>query len=276
MFPVLKRVLFIVLLSATFLGSAHPAFSQDASSFTSVRYALVRSPQGEPSDPVENELLHLGSRGQLISRARSRVLAILSAENGCTNWYRKSEPDAEEIFRSLHFVIDLSGNAEIVKREDSFGHPEYLHPYVAHARQQEGSGAEIVLNASGAFFQKYARVSFFSAPPGQINQPVRLLVVGDFSGDSEQARILTLLHEFAHVVGLLPPDSGSPSAALLSVQNTRAVLKNCKSQIDWKAKHPGSDLPRSLLAAPVLAPSQAGLGLSALARVHREFAPPRQ
>jgi hypothetical protein len=60
--------------------------------------------------------------------------------------------------------------------------------------------------------------------------------VADFLGDTEQARILTLLHEFGHVLDMLPVDSGSSSAAFLSVENTKAVLKNCKSQIELEAK----------------------------------------
>jgi len=276
MFPALKKALFATLLCATFLCSnqllTKMAFAQDVSNFTSIRYAVLRSSRGEKSDPIENELNRLGYHGQLIARARTGVLTILSAENGCTDWYLKYEPSAEQIFRSLHFVVDLSGNSEIVEREGSFGNLEYLQPYVAHTRQQQGSGSEIILNASGAFFRENASVHHSGASPNPFTtQAARLLVVGDFPGDTEQTRILTLLHELAHVIGLLPPDSGSSSAAFLSVQNTKTVLKNCKSQIVWAAKHPESEAQQFLSVTPVSAQPQTSPAFSTLIRVRREF-----
>ncbi len=243
MFPVLKKFLSALLLCATCCSAGQipgkAAFADHAANFTSIRYAVLRSPRNAKLGPIENELGRLGYQGQLIADARSSVLSILSTDNACSNWYRQSAPDPAELFRSLHFVVDLSGNAEIVRREGIFGDLEYLHPYVAHTRQQEGSGSEIMLNANGAFFKDYARVNYANSPPNAYNHQLqRPLAVGDFSGGTARARTLTLLHEFAHVVGLLPPDSGTPSAAFLSVQNTKTVLKNCKSQIELEARQP--------------------------------------
>ena len=257
MFPVLKKVGFVFILCAIFFGtgqlSGTVVLAQDAPTFTSVRYTILRASAAAKADSIELELHQVGKQGQLIASARSSVLSILTGDNGCSDWYRRSVPDAAEIFRSLHFVVDADGRDEIVKREDSFGNPEYVHPYVAHAWQNEGSGSAIVLNANGAFFKDHARVHTSTAPPSaSISQLTRPLVVGDFSGDTAEARTLTLLHEFAHVVGLLPLDSGSPSAAFRSVQNTKTVQKNCKSQIEIEAKQSKLRFESSLLAAPSL------------------------
>jgi hypothetical protein len=253
MFPALKKVLSTFLICATCCSAGQipgdDFLADQVASFTSVRYAVLRSPRSLKSDPIENELDRLGNRGQLIARARSSVLAILATENSCTAWYRQSEPVPSEIFRSLHFVVDISGNEEIFKREGTSGELEYLQPYVAHSRQEVGSGSEIMLNANGAFFKQYARVRYSITPPNSYtNQLVRFLVVGDFPGDTAQARILTLLHEFAHVVGLIPADSGTQSAAFLSVQNTKTVLKNCKLQIELEAKQT-REVPQRFLSA---------------------------
>jgi hypothetical protein len=95
-------------------------------------------------------------------------------------------------------------------------------------------------------------VRYSITPPNSYtNQLVRILVVGDFPGDTAQARILTLLHEFAHVVGLIPADSGTPSAAFLSVQNTKTVLKNCKLEIELEAKQTREVPQRFLSVATV-------------------------
>jgi len=251
MFPALKKVLSTFLICATSCSAGQipgdDFLADQVASFTSVRYAVLRSPRSLKSDPIENELDRLGNHGQLIARARSSVLAILSTENSCTDWYRQLEPVPSEIFRSLHFEVDISGNEEIFKREGTSGELEYLQPYVARSRQEVGSGSEIMLNANGAFFKQYARVRNSITPPNSYTN-VRFLVVGDFIGDTAQARILTLLHEFAHVVGLIPADSGTPSAAFLSVQNTKTVLKNCKLQIELEAKQT-REVPQRFLSA---------------------------
>jgi hypothetical protein len=44
-----------------------------------------------------------------------------------------------------------------------------------------------------------------------------------------------MLHEFAHIIGLLPIDSGEGNSALLSTQNTETVLRYCRKQIEASA-----------------------------------------
>lgn len=277
MFPALKKILFATLFWTTCCSAAQipgtAGFADHTPIFTSIRYAVSHAPRSPMSDPIESELGRLGSRGQVVAETRFSVISILSADSACSNWYRQSVPDPAEVFRSLHFVVDLSGNAEIVKRESAYGNAEYLHPYVAHSRQQEGADSEITLNANGAFFKDSARIRYSTTPPAYMDQLVRPLVVGDFSGDTPQARTLTLLHEFAHVVGLLPVDSGTPSAAFLSVQNTKAVLKNCKSQIELEARQTREGPLRFLSAAAT--PPQQNHAFFAPMRGHSAI-PPRQ
>jgi hypothetical protein len=239
MLPALKSILSAVVcvFVCNFLCPPGSAFAQTPDRFSSLVYAFSRSPDAGMQDQVENELLLYGKLGRLISLARAHTLSILSSENSCADWYRQTLPRPAEMFQTLHFAVDSSGQSEIFKVEGNSGDFEYFHPYVAQAGQDVGPGSTITLNVFGAFFKNHAIVRFISGPQGALSRQ-RPLTVADFLGDTEQARILTMLHEFGHVIDLLPVDSGSPSAAFLSVENTKAVLKNCKSQIELEAKQP--------------------------------------
>jgi hypothetical protein len=239
MLPVLKSILSaaVCIFLCNFVCSPVSAFAQSPDRFTSLAYAFSRSPNARMQDRVENELALYGRLGLLISQARAHTLSILSSENSCSNWYRQALPHPDEMFQTLRFVVDSSGQREIFKVEGASGDFEFFHPYVAHAGQNVGPGSTITINANGAFFKDHAVVRISGGPADPFGkQFMRVLSVADFWGDTQQARILTLLHEFAHVLDMLPVDFGSPSAAFLSVENTKAVLKNCKSQIEQEAK----------------------------------------
>jgi len=239
MLPALKGIksAVVCIFFWNFVCSPVSAFAQNGDPFTSLAYAFARSPYVGIQDNVENELTIYGKLGQRISQARAHTLSILSSENSCSSWYRQALPRPDEMFQTLRFVVDSSGQSEIFRVENASGDFEFFHPYVAQAGQNVGPGSTITINANGAFFRDHAVVRSSNGPVDPFSkQFMRILTVADFWGDTEQARILTLLHEFAHVLDMLPVDSGSPSAAFLSVENTKAVLKNCKSQIELEAK----------------------------------------
>jgi hypothetical protein len=261
MLPALKSILSTILCVAAgnFFCCPEGVFAQNSDRFTSLSYAIFRSSNAGEQNQVEDELALYGKLGQLISRARVHTIAILSSENSCSIWYRRAIPSPGEMFETLRFEVDSSGQSEIFRVEGALGDFEFFHPYVAHAGQDVGPGSTITLNANGAFFKDRAAVRFLNGPQDPFSkQSMRPLTVADFFGDTEPARILTLLHEFGHIIDLLPLDSGSPGAAFLSVGNTQAVLKNCKSQIELEAKrvkpmerkHPKTFLAATALQTP--------------------------
>jgi len=189
------------------------------------------------ADPVSEELKSLGEQGQLIEQARAEVLSILTAENPCSAWYRSAEPEAVDKFRSLRFSLDSEGAGDITTLAAWTDDGRYYQPYVARTRQNVSWGSTITVNANGAFFKYTApvRVSSGANNLGPIKS-FRQLVVGRYSGGSLQARMLTLLHEYGHVLDMLPVDAGVPSGPLLSTQNTDTVLRHCAPLIQAQAK----------------------------------------
>jgi hypothetical protein len=112
----------------------------------------------------------------------------------------------------------------------------YREPYAARAQQAVGAGSTITLNSNGAFFVYRAPVSVRLSGGGPlIPQSTRQLHVGSYSGGSLNAQITVLLHEYGHIVGLLPVDRGEAGSALLSTQNTDTVLDHCRRQIEASA-----------------------------------------
>ena len=193
----------------------------------------------EPAlDEEARELLTAGRPGFLIESVRSEVLSILSESSSCSAWYLSADPSAREKFRSLHFALDLAGAGEIVKVEGTAAPSGYYHPYVASTRQDVGPGSTITVNANGAFFRTSAFVRDSSRPADRISAAsYRLLSVGNYSGGSPEAQLLTILHEFGHIVDLLPVDAEVPLAPFVSIRNTEIVLHHCDSQIRAHAKH---------------------------------------
>ncbi len=53
------------------------------------------------------------------------------------------------------------------------------------------------------------------------------------------AKVTALLHEFSHVVGLLPADGGTVFGSELSTQNTQIVLRHCRAEVEAAGKHKG-------------------------------------
>jgi len=184
-----------------------------------------------PQD-VSGELLSLRSAGFLIARARLEVLEILREGNTCSAWFAQNEPAPAIKFASLHFQLDTQGEDSSVG-EYSFQGWLFREPYVARAQQNVGAGSTITLNAHGAFFLSQATATLRGAGAGlPSHHPPRYLRVGDYLGGSLKAQVTTLLHEYAHVVGVVPVDALGSAAGQLSTQNTEVVVAHCRRQIE--------------------------------------------
>ena len=238
MVPVLKSFA-VVLLALFFLfprSALTSAQSGNKARLVNASEAITR--QDQTLDDEARSLLSAGKEGFLIENVRSEILSLLFESNSCTDWFLSADTSAREKFRSLHFELDLAGASEILKVDGSSAQSGYYHPYVASTRQDVGPGSTITLNANGAFFRTSAFVRDPNHPSDRISPSAyRLLSVGNYSGASPEAQLLTVLHEFGHIVDLLPVDAGMPSAPFVSIQNTETVLHHCRSQIQAHAKH---------------------------------------
>ena len=188
-----------------------------------------------PKDRVPDELAAMGKTGQKILRARDRVLEILQTENTCSAWLREKDANAAATFRTLDYAVDRRGEAFVHVSRDIA--PQYIvrDPYVARVGQDTGAYATITLNAGGAFFQTQAAALLGSKDGEQsrISGP-RLINIGPYPGDSLAGQTLALLHEFGHVLNLLPVDFNNEDGK--SVQNTAEVLRFCQAEIESKAR----------------------------------------
>ena len=183
-------------------------------------------------DPVETELAAMGSEGMLIAAARQQVLELLREGNSCSGWFAQEEPNPAAKFASLHFQSDTAGSSFSLGDFNAAGF-SIREPYVARAQENVGKGSMITLNAHGAFFQERAGTVFrLPGSTPQSRPTIGMLHVGDYQGGTLKAQVATLLHEYAHIVGLIPVDTGRPDGAQLSTQNTETVLRHCRKQID--------------------------------------------
>ncbi len=184
------------------------------------------------ADSAEDELLTMGKAGFVIARARQEVLAILSEPNACSAWFARAEPEARDKLASLHFRVDVQGERFAIGEHRLSG-VYYIGPYIARAQQDVGRGSTITLNAHGAFFEvrAVAKLRAWGGGPWSSQSP-KVLSVGEYSGATLKAQVTTLLHEYAHIVGLVPLDYGEPDSALTSMQNTEEVVRRCRKQIE--------------------------------------------
>ena len=199
-------------------------------------------------DPVENELNQLGAAGYAVAVVRQHVLAILEDKNSCSAWYAQAEPDPRQKFASLRFEIDPAGEDSAVGEAQHWG-MIFREPYVARTQQEVAAGSTITLNSNGAFFVSEAPAKIRPNGGGPlILEPYRRLHVGGYDGGSLSAQLTTMLHEYGHIVGLLPVDLGEASSAMLSTRNTETVLEHCHRQIE-AAGNRAVVLPLSLAVA---------------------------
>ena len=188
-----------------------------------------------PKDLVHEELATMGKTGQKILRARDKVLEILQAENACSAWMRQKDSNPAATFRTLAYEVDRHGEEFVHVWKDAASQYIYRDPYVASVGQDLGAFATITLNAGGAFFQPQAPSILISKETGLSKiSGVHYVNIGPYPGDSLNARTLALLHEFGHVLNLLPADYENEDGK--SVQNTAEVLRHCRAEVESKGR----------------------------------------
>ena len=238
MVPVLKSFITAVVVLILFASPPAVCFAHSSAKHQLHRISEAVDSSQPALDDEARELLASGKPGFLIETVRFEVLSLLSESNSCSAWFLSAEPSAREKFRSLHFALDLRGAGEIVKVEGGGAASGFYHPYVASTRQNVGAGSTITVNANGAFFRTSALVREPDHPADRISaSSYRSLSVGNYGGSSPEAQLLTVLHEFGHIVDLLPVDAGVPSAPFISIRNTETVLHHCRSGIQAHSKH---------------------------------------
>ena len=242
-FALTLATIFVSNLLATSAAAQGPAKLLPSTPVSSLRFASDRI-----ADPSADDLRSFGRQGTIIEQARRAVISILSEENSCSAWFHAAEPHATEQFRSLRFALDSSANSEIKKLEVWQSSAVFYQPYVARTGQNVGWGSTITINAKGAFFKDWApvRVIVNLQDKGYV-RAFRRLVVGNFDGATDEARILTLLHEWGHELDMLPIDSGVPSGPELSTTNSELVMHHCGAKIREMARRPAVSLDSALL-----------------------------
>jgi hypothetical protein len=197
--------------------------------------SAVRTGCEMPKDVVQADLDAMGGAGQKIARAREKVLEILQSENACKAWFQEKDPNPAATFRSLNYELDRKGDELILESKDLSPLIVYRNPYVAWVYQGDGPSATVTLNAHGAFFRSDARVVELRREGGPaILRGLRSINVGRYAGNTLPAQILALLHEFGHVLNLLPEDFQNVDGK--SVQNTNEVLRYCRSEVESKVR----------------------------------------
>ena len=189
----------------------------------------------EAKDGVQSDLETMGKAGQKILRAREKVLEILGTENGCSAWFRSKDSNPAATFRTLRYELDLHGEEYIRESRDEGPLNLFRNPYVARVVQGDGAYGTITINPKGAFFAVMARVFEVKREGGPASmRATRLLRVGPYDGDTLAAEVVTLLHEFGHVLNILPSDQDDVEGR--SVRNTYEVLRNCRAELDSLSK----------------------------------------
>ena len=192
-------------------------------------------PCSASSDAVRDDLNTMGKQGQSILRARDKVLEILQTGNACTAWYRTKEPDPASAFRTLTFALDRDGESYVRKILESGGIELIRNPYVARVMQGGGLNSTVSINLHGAFFFPMAGVVEDRLEGGPLSfRGARPIQVGPYAGGTFRAQVVALLHEFGHVIDLLPPDHDDYEGK--SRQNTLDVLQACRGEVESKEK----------------------------------------
>jgi hypothetical protein len=184
---------------------------------------------------VQAELDAMGKAGRKISRAREKVLEILQTENACRAWFEEKDSNPAATFRTVSFALDFHGDEFVLESRDIGPMNIFRNPYVARVIQGDGPYATVTLNTKGAFFATMARVLEVRKEGGPFSfNGTRALRVGPYEGETLPAQVVTLLHEFGHVLDLLPADEHNADGK--SVQNTDEVVRICRAEIDSRGR----------------------------------------
>jgi hypothetical protein len=188
-----------------------------------------------PVDATALQLASLGKLGAPVARAREEVLAILGSDIACTEWLESKDPAPADTFRSLTFSIDRRGQEKVLESNSRDALRYFRQPYVARATQDGGQNTEITVNANGAFYREQGTVEMLREDGGPLRTDgTRLLTVGAYAGSTIEAQMVTLLHEFGHVIDLLPEDADNLDGK--SVRNTDEVLRHCRPEIEARSR----------------------------------------
>lgn len=186
-------------------------------------------------DPVQEDLATMGKPGQKILRARERVLEILESENSCSAWFREKDSNPAATFRTVGFTLDNQGQEYVLEIPDSDSRKMLHVPYVAKVFQAQGAHSRVTINRNGAFFFPVAAVVKERQQGAAVNfLSHRSLRVGPYWGDTSSAQVLALLHEFGHLLDLLPADGEGLGEK--SAENTNEVLRYCRAQVELSGK----------------------------------------
>jgi hypothetical protein len=189
----------------------------------------------DSGDPVLEELTALGKAGVKLARAREEVLEILRSENACTEWFRSKDANPADTFQSLNFLLDRHGPTAVFESKVDASIVMIRQPYVAMATQDGGAHTAITVNAHGAFYQLQGNALKVLAEGGpRLADGTRLLTVGGYRGDTLPAQMVTLLHEFGHIIDLLPEDADNLDGR--SVRNTDEVLRHCRGEVEARSQ----------------------------------------
>jgi hypothetical protein len=198
----------------------------------------LSQPEREPvsEDIVAIELAELGSHGETILRVRSRTLEILQGDNACSQWFRESNPEVSDVFRSIHFELEENGVAAVYGEWNFERGMQYKHPWGARTTENAGRNAIVQLNANGPFF-RHASAVIQKGPGNMIPRQAGYvtLYIATYSGNSSEAQITILLHELGHVIGRIPADDDSWDGR--SSRNTLEVLRHCKAETKSAARN---------------------------------------
>jgi hypothetical protein len=184
-----------------------------------------------PVDPIPEKLSGFGKAGLKIEQARRAVLDILYSKNACSGWFEAKDATPAATFQSLSFALDQGGPRDIFESRQSQFLAFFRQPYVARATQDGGVYTTITLNAYGAFFRSQGKVQREIEAGGPLQMDgVRSLTVGSYSGDTLPAQMVTLLHEYGHIIDLLPEDVDGMDGK--SARNTNEVLNHCRPEVE--------------------------------------------
>ncbi len=189
----------------------------------------------DAADTVLPELSTFGKAGAKIARAREQVLAILRADNACTEWFVTKDATPAATFQSLSFIIDKRGQEDVLETAQPDSMFLWRQPYVASATQDGGAHTAITINAHGAFYRQQGNVLRLFPGGGPVRADgARLLTVGSYTGDTLPAQMVTLLHELGHIIDLLPADADNLDGK--SVRNTDEVLRHCRAEVEARSE----------------------------------------
>jgi hypothetical protein len=181
------------------------------------------------------KLSALGKAGVKLARAREEVLEILRSENVCTEWYLSKDSKPADTFQSLDFMLDQRGPTDVFESSVAASMVISRQPYVARATQDGGAHTAITINAHGAFYRPQGNAVKAISEGGPVHvDGTRMLTVGVYRGDTLPAQMVTLLHEFGHIIDLLPEDADNLDGK--SVRNTDEVLRHCRGQVEARSQ----------------------------------------